>query len=235
VVGVVLSGALDDGTAGLLAIRSRGGVAIVQHPKEALYPAMPNNALEHVAVDHVLPVAGIAETLARLTGEPALDPVDPVSDDMNTEVELEGFSMEAIEGGHPGRPSGFSCPDCNGVLWEILDGGLVRFRCRVGHAWSPESLLTQQSEALEAALWVALRTLEERAALATRLGEPARRRGHMITATRFQEQAQEAQQAARLVRRLLLDRGSFASAWLLGSDRRTVPASPPLSTEGTAG
>ncbi|HEX8135353.1 MAG TPA: chemotaxis protein CheB [Actinomycetes bacterium] len=235
VVGVVLSGALDDGTAGLLAIKSRGGVAIVQHPEEALYPGMPNNALEHVEVDHVLPAAGIAETLAGLTSEPVPEPARPASDDMTAEVELERFSMEAIEGGHPGRPSGFSCPDCNGVLWEIQDGGLVRFRCRVGHAWSPQSLLTQQSEALEAALWVALRSLEERAALAARLAEPARRRGHVITATRFEDQAQEAQEAARLVRRLLLDRGSFAAAWPLGSDRRAVPASPPPSTEGTAG
>jgi two-component system chemotaxis response regulator CheB len=230
VVGVVLSGALDDGTAGLLAVKSRGGVAIVQHPEDALYPGMPHNAIEHVEVDHVLPAAGIAETLARLTGEPVPEPAGPVPDEMKAEVELEGFSMEAIEGGNPGRPSGFSCPDCNGVLWEIQDGGLVRFRCRVGHAWSPESLLTQQSESLEAALWVALRTLEERAALASRLAEPARRRGHRITATRFEEQAEEAQQAARLVRRVLLDRG-FAAAWSLGSDRRAMPVSPPPSTE----
>jgi two-component system chemotaxis response regulator CheB len=159
VVGVVLSGALDDGTAGLLAVKSRGGVAIVQHPEDALYPRMPHNAIEHVEVDHVLPAADIGETLGRLAAEPATDPAGAGSDDMQTKVELEGFSMEAIEGGHPGRPSGFSCPDCNGVLWEIRDGGLVRFRCRVGHAWSPESLLTQQSESLEAALWVALRTL----------------------------------------------------------------------------
>jgi len=159
VVGVVLSGALDDGTAGLLAVKSRGGVAIVQHPEDALYPGMPHNAIEHVEVDHVLPAADIGETLGRLAAEPATDPAGAGSDDMQTKVELEGFSMEAIEGGHPGRPSGFSCPDCNGVLWEIRDGGLVRFRCRVGHAWSPESLLTQQSESLEAALWVALRTL----------------------------------------------------------------------------
>jgi two-component system, chemotaxis family, protein-glutamate methylesterase/glutaminase len=235
VAGVVLSGTLDDGTAGLLAIKSRGGVAIVQHPEEALYPGMPNNAIEHVEVDHVLPAAGIAGTLARLAREPVPEPADPVAAELKAEVELEGFSMEAIGGGNPGRASGFSCPDCNGVLWEIQDGGLVRFRCRVGHAWSPESLLTQQSEALEGALWVALRALEERAAMAIRLAEPARRRGHMITATRFGEQAQEARQAAGLVRRLLLDRGSFAAAWPLGSDRRTVPSPPPPSTEGTAG
>jgi two-component system, chemotaxis family, protein-glutamate methylesterase/glutaminase len=109
VAGVVLSGALDDGTAGLLAIKSRGGIAIVQHPEEALYPGMPNNAIEHVEVDHVLPAAGIAETLRRLTGEPVPEPKNPVSDEMKAEVELEGFSMEAIEGGtrvgRPGSPA----------------------------------------------------------------------------------------------------------------------------------
>jgi two-component system, chemotaxis family, protein-glutamate methylesterase/glutaminase len=220
VVGIVLSGALDDGTAGLLAIRSRGGVAVVQQPEEALYPGMPLNAIEHVDVDHVLPAAAIGEALTGLTAEPAMQPSAPAPNHMKLEVEVEGLSMEAIESGNPGRPSGFSCPDCNGVLWEIQDGGLVRFRCRVGHAWSPESLLTQQSEALEAALWIALRSLEERAALAERLAEPARRRGHTITATRFQEQAQEAQQAARLVRRLLLDRDSLAAAWPLRGSRR---------------
>jgi two-component system, chemotaxis family, protein-glutamate methylesterase/glutaminase len=150
------------------------------------------------------------------------------------EVEMEGFSLEAFEGNHPGRPSGFSCPDCNGVLWQIQDGGLERYRCRVGHAWSPESLLTQQSEALEAALWVALRSLEERAALARKLAEPARRRGHSITATRFEEQATEAQQAARLVRDLLLDRDAFATAWPLASDRHRSAAAQP-SMEATDG
>jgi two-component system, chemotaxis family, protein-glutamate methylesterase/glutaminase len=235
VIGVVLSGALDDGTAGLLAIKSRGGVAVVQHPEEAIYPGMPHNASMHVQVDHVLPAAAIGEALTRLVAVPTEQPAGPAPHGMRLEVEVEGFSMDALESGNPGRPSGFSCPDCNGVLWEIQDGGMVRFRCRVGHAWSPESLLTQQSEGLEAALWVALRSLEERAALAARLAEPARRRGHTITATRFQEQAQETQQAARLVRRLLLDRDSFAAGWPLASDRRPAPAPPPPSTERTDG
>jgi CheR methyltransferase, all-alpha domain len=115
---------------------------------------------------------------------------------------------------------GFSCPDCNGVLWAIQDGGLQRFRCRVGHAWSPESLLIRQSEALEAALWIALRSLEERAALARRLAEPARRRGHTITATRFEEQASEAQQAARVVRTVLLDRDNLVTVRPLPGDRQ---------------
>jgi two-component system chemotaxis response regulator CheB len=233
VVGVVLSGALDDGTGGLLAIKSRGGIAVVQDPADALYPGMPGNALQHVEVDHVLPAAAMGELLARLIADSAEAPADPAPTGMRVEAEMEGFSLEAFEGDHPGRPSGFSCPDCHGVLWAIRDGGLERYRCRVGHAWSPESLLTQQSEALEAALWIALRSLEERAALARRLAEPARRRGHRITATRFEEQASEAQQAARLVRDLLLNRGNFATAWPLAGDRH---GSAPLpSMEATDG
>jgi two-component system chemotaxis response regulator CheB len=230
VVGVVLSGALDDGTAGLVAVRSRGGVAVVQDPADALYPAMPASALEHVEVDHVVTTAAMGPLLARLAVEPATEPSGPAPTDMKVEVEVEGFSMEAMEGEHPGEPSGFSCPDCNGVLWGIEDGGLQRFRCRVGHAWSPESLLTRQSDSLEAALWIALRSLEERAALARRLAEPARRRGHSITAARFDEQATEAQQAARVVRDLLLDRDAFATAWPLVGDRQ-APAVTPTSEE----
>jgi two-component system, chemotaxis family, protein-glutamate methylesterase/glutaminase len=233
VIGVVLSGALDDGTAGLLAIKSRGGIAVVQNPEDALYPGMPGNALEHAQVDHVLAAASMGKLLARLLADLAEPPADPAPTGMRVEVEMEGFSMEAFEGHHPGRPSGFSCPDCHGVLWQIKDGGLERYRCRVGHAWSPESLLIQQSEALEAALWVALRSLEERAALARRLAEPARRRGHAITATRFEEQAAEAQQAARLVRDLLLNRDTFATAWPLSGDRHE--SAPPPTTQATDG
>jgi two-component system chemotaxis response regulator CheB len=233
VIGVVLSGALDDGTAGLLAIKSRGGIAVVQNPEDALYPGMPGNALEHAQVDHVLAAASMGKLLTRLLANLAEPPADPAPTGMRVEVEMEGFSMEAFEGHHPGRPSGFSCPDCHGVLWQIKDGGLERYRCRVGHAWSPESLLTQQSEALEAALWVALRSLEERAALARRLAEPARRRGHAITATRFEEQAAEAQQAARLVRDLLLNRDTFATAWPLAGDRHE--SAPPQTTGATDG
>jgi two-component system chemotaxis response regulator CheB len=233
VIGVVLSGALDDGTAGLLAIKSRGGVAVVQDPADALYPGMPGNALEHVQVDHVAAAASMGQLLVGLIADRLEPPPDPAPSEMRAEVAMEGFSLEAMEGAHPGQPSGFSCPDCNGVLWQIRDGGLERYRCRVGHAWSPESLLTQQSEALEAALWVALRSLEERAALARRLAEPAHQRGHSITATRFEEQAAEAQQAARLVRDLLLQRDTFATAWPLASDRHGPGGPPPAeATDG---
>jgi two-component system chemotaxis response regulator CheB len=233
VIGVVLSGALDDGTAGLVAVKSRGGVAVVQDPSDALYPAMPGNALEHVQVDHVVAAASMGKLLARLLADLAEPLPGPVPGGMQVEVEMEGFSPEASEGDHPGRPSGFSCPDCNGVLWQLREGGLERYRCRVGHAWSPEGLLIQQSEALEAALWVALRSLEERGSLARRLAEPARRRGHSITASRFEEQAAEAEQAARLVRELLVNRGNFATPWPLPGGRHGSAA--PLSTGAADG
>jgi two-component system chemotaxis response regulator CheB len=190
---------------------------------------MPSNALEVVDVDHVVPAGALGELLAGLVAEPAAEQPGPAPADMKVEVEVEGFSLDAMEGEHPGEPSGFSCPDCNGVLWGIQDGGLRRFRCRVGHAWSPQSLLTRQSESLEAALWIALRSLEERAALARRLAAPARGRGHRITAARFEEQAAEAQNAARVVRDLLLNRDSFATGWPLIGDRRGLPPAP----EGT--
>jgi two-component system, chemotaxis family, protein-glutamate methylesterase/glutaminase len=167
VIGVVLSGVLDDGTAGLAAIKSRGGLAVVQDPDDAIYPGMPHNAIEHVAVDHVLPADDIAKLLVRLCEEPVDDAGHPPPPLMEIEADLAMMSETAMNHPErPGQPSGFSCPDCNGVLYEIKDGEITRYRCRVGHAWSAESLLGEQAEQLDAALWMALRGLEEKAALA---------------------------------------------------------------------
>jgi two-component system chemotaxis response regulator CheB len=228
VVGVVLSGALDDGTAGLVAVKGRGGVSVVQDPEDALYRGMPTSAIEGDHVDQVLPVPDIAALIATLARESAPDVAPPVSELLKAEDDMADLSMDAIERDNPGRPSAFSCPDCNGVLWELREGEVIRFRCRVGHAWSPESLLSEQREALEAALWVALRSLEERASLARRMAAPARERGHRMTAARFDEQAEESDRAAELVRKLLLERDSLGAAWPLGdAPRRTLPPREP--------
>jgi two-component system, chemotaxis family, protein-glutamate methylesterase/glutaminase len=225
-VAVVLSGALDDGTAGLVAVKRAGGVTMVQDPDDALYQGMPSSAIEHNRVDRVLPAHAIAGEIARLAGDPDAEQppaaLPPESGLVKVEDGMANLSMSAVKGGNPGRPSAFSCPDCNGVLWELHDGDLIRFRCRVGHAWSPESLLSEQREQLEAALWIALRSLEERASLARRLAGPARQRGHRITAARFEEQAAESGNAAELVRRFLIERDSLGEAWPLG-DLRTKP------------
>jgi two-component system chemotaxis response regulator CheB len=206
VMGAVLSGVLDDGTAGLAAIAGQGGTTLVQDPEDALYRDMPANALRHVAVDHVATAADLGPLLARLSaedvdGEPHRHPIPAL---LRMEADLAKMDDSAMnDGERPGTPSGLSCPDCNGVLFEIRDGPLTRYRCRVGHAWSAESLFGQQSQQLEGALWMALRVLEEKAALARMLRDRAAFREHEITARRFDVQGAEATQAASLIRSML--------------------------------
>ena len=205
VVGVVLTGSLDDGTAGLLAIKRLGGVAIVQDPVDALYPSMPLHALEHVDVDYKLPVSEIGPLITRLAYEP-LDKEGAyhVPEEMEIEMRIAEMNMHALNNGeHAGNPSIFSCPECGGVLWEIRDGELVRFRCRVGHAYSIESMMAAQSEGVEEALWAALKTLEESVSLSRRLADQARERGQDWLAQRFEEKLQDAVQRAEMIRSVL--------------------------------
>lgn len=203
VTGVVLSGSLDDGAAGLLAVKLRGGRTLVQDPDEALHPGMPKAAIAAAEVDEVLPVKEIAHRLAELVGEYA-PPAPPVSELMEMESAMANLDPGAMnERERPGVPSGWSCPDCSGTLFQVEEGGLVRFRCRVGHGWSPAALVAQQSASLDTALWVALRTLEEKAALSGELGQRAAERGHRLTAQQFSQQSEEALQAATMVRDLI--------------------------------
>lgn len=215
VVGVVLSGALDDGTAGLLAVKQLGGVAIVQDPEEAMYEGMPRSAIENVEVDRILPVAQIAALLVELANQPVAIKTAAVSDDMEMEADMAELELNAMQNpDRPGTPSPYACPDCGGVLWELNEAKLVRFRCRTGHAYSTNSLLAAQSEAMEDALWVALRALEEKAALTERMAVRARELQQRYSAGRFAEQAQTARQRATLVRQLILkeNNGSESTA-----------------------
>ena len=205
VIGVVLTGNLDDGTAGLMAIKSAGGVAVVQHPSDALYAGMPSSASQHVAVDHLLPLAEMPAQLIRLVGQPVEEKgPGPVARQQSTEVEISEMDRGALESDRAGTPSGYVCPECTGSLWEVQEGQLVRFRCRVGHAYSMETLLAEQGEAMDAALWAAYRALEERAALTERMAERMRERGQASLARRYHEQTTETRHRAELIRRVLL-------------------------------
>jgi len=212
VAGVVLTGALNDGTVGLAAVKRRGGVAVVQDPDDAPFAGMPQSAIEHVEVDHCLPLSEIAPLLARIVREevPAEEEgAYPVPDDMELEsrmARIDSTTPENVE--KLGHPSGFTCPECEGPLWEIRDREVLRFRCRVGHAYTAESMVTEKYEALEAALWVALNTLEEGAQMSRRLAAEARARGHEHAAARFEERARKAREQAGLIRQAL---GSDAS------------------------
>ncbi|MCC7206462.1 MAG: chemotaxis protein CheB [Anaerolineae bacterium] len=206
VIGIILSGTLDDGTAGLMAVKLRGGIAVVQDPESAAYPGMPRSALENVQVDHVVPLNHIASLVARYavpnpgniasTSLPA--PPEPT---ISGDAELEA---NVLDDDKRGQPSVFACPECGGALWEINEGGLVRFRCRTGHAFSAQTLLAEQVESLEEALWVALRALEEQSELASRLAERALQHGHRHGRAHFLRQAQEAKERAAVIRRVLL-------------------------------
>ena len=220
VIGVVLSGMLDDGTAGLRVVKAQGGVAVVQDPADAVYASMPRSAIEHAPVDFVAPVAELAGLLVSLAqeeveeavpqdkgrdgGQTGQDAGEDTGAALTYEADIAEFDVDAIETEHkPGVPSSFSCPECGGVLWEI-DRELPRFRCRVGHAFTAQSLLAEQTGALETALWTALTALEETAALSARLYRRALERGHESSALRFQERSRTAQEHARVIRQTLL-------------------------------
>jgi two-component system chemotaxis response regulator CheB len=221
VVGVILTGSLDDGAAGLWAIKQRGGIAVVQEPDDALYPSMPSSALAHVQVDYRLPVAEMGTTLVQLANQPAPEEgAYPVPEDMEQETQYtEMQDADTLASNERlGTPSAFSCPECGGVLWELHNGNLVRFRCRVGHAFSIESVLAAQTEQLEAALWTALKTLEESASLSQHMAQRARGRGQDWLARNFQQQAHNAEQRAITIRQVLR------------KDEPDMPGSSPLPT-----
>jgi two-component system chemotaxis response regulator CheB len=195
VIGVVLTGYLDCGTAGLLSIKARGGKALVQDPRDALVTAMPLSAIAHAPVDHVVPMGEIAGLVTRLAREPA-DPLPP---------HLPGV-LAAVEGDEPGLGSDIVCPICHGKLTETEVNGYHSFHCHVGHSFSLESVAAEQAEEVERALWSAARALEESAALAGRLAAMAK--GDMRQ--RFSEKEQAQIRDADLIRRILLAGGVLA-------------------------
>jgi two-component system chemotaxis response regulator CheB len=206
VIGVILSGVLDDGTAGLYAVSQAGGITIVQAPSDALYPSMPLSAIQAVPVDVVGSVDEIGAILERVTMHPtppthppSLSPVDDKSSGDYTERALRGGGALEMKG----RPSRFTCPDCGGALWESTEEGMSKFRCRVGHSWTSMALLQEQSSQLEQALWTALRTLAERADLARRMRDQAADRQHEHAERLFESQLSELENKAHVIREVL--------------------------------
>ncbi|MBL6458457.1 chemotaxis protein CheB [Belnapia sp. T6] len=202
-IGVVLSGLLDDGTAGLVAIKACGGLSVVQDPEDAAWPDMPLNALRGDSPDHSATLADLPALLDRLARSPAGPPragLPQLSAEVSIAEQEEAVSDPALQA-PLGTPSRISCPQCGGVLNEIEEGRLPRFRCQIGHAYGPESLLASQAEALEAALGVAIRTHNERRLLFRRMEAAALGRKLPHAAARWARAAEEAARAARLITR----------------------------------
>jgi two-component system chemotaxis response regulator CheB len=226
VVGIILSGMLDDGTHGLWAVKKQGGIAIVQDVQEATYASMPMSALDRVDVDHVLPVIQMPALLSRLAGEDG------------RRRSRTSFSAAARTNGRRSRkraapvapiengvPAVVACPDCGGTLWERDDDDVLRFRCRVGHAYAAQSLLAAQDERLEDAMWTALRILEEGAAVRHRMAERVASRGLTEISRGYEASAREAEEQAQTIRKIL-DRGVARAA-----DVEAVAASERSSSE----
>lgn len=204
VTAVLLSGVLNDGTYGMMAVKQGGGLAIVQDPGQADYPDMAASAIEDVEIDHVLPAIEIANLLKKLVMQPVVQEVVPMQrEERGGQDRLEGPRTDTIEQPPPGDLAPFVCPDCGGALWEARHGKLHRYRCHVGHAYTAEALLAGQTEELEAALWAALRSLEENVELSRRLSQRASDAGHTRMAQQHQEHSNEMEQRAELVQRLL--------------------------------
>lgn len=214
VIGVVLTGALDDGAAGIVSIKDAGGITLAQDPQEAFSPGMPRSAIATGKVDHVLPLRDIPILLAALVEEEAAAPVPPreLTHLRAMEPDLGEARLAVHSADRPGTPAVFSCPECHGTLWELDQGGILRFRCRVGHVYSPDSMLSAQTDEVDRALWTALRTLEERAALAHKLAERGRERSHLWVDKAFTIRAREAEKEAAQIRALLRVRGGSIHA-----------------------
>ena len=211
VIGVVLTGAMGDGTAGLWTIKLRGGTTIVQDPDEALHASMPRNAIQHVKVDHVAPLAEIAALLARLTQEEAPSPTEQDMKEQNkTEVELNAakadpnMKWQAIL--ELGEQTALTCPECHGVLTRIKEGSLERYRCHTGHAHSSESLLAAVSEQVEERLWESVRALDEAVMLLTSVGDQAAATGDVRGAEAFYKEARQARERGVRLRTVASER-----------------------------
>lgn len=208
VTGVVLSGSLDDGSAGLVAVKNGGGIVVVQDPDEAEFPDMPANARERAGVEVILRADQLGPYLAQVALQNGARAMLPREVPLET-IEEAPAGERSLRSDELGVASGLTCPDCHGALWEIRDGTSIRYRCRVGHAYSEDSMLTAQTDSVERAVWAALRALEERVALMHKLADNARRRGNEGIAAMFEERVNPVDRDVRTLRELIVSGGTL--------------------------
>jgi two-component system, chemotaxis family, protein-glutamate methylesterase/glutaminase len=201
VIGVLLTGVLDDGTAGLIAVKKCGGITIVQDPKEAAYAEMPQTALNNVDVNHCASISEIAVLLEKYVKKNP-GKVKPVPDAIRIEAGIaERVLSDVAQVGSLGSQVPYNCPNCGGILWEMTATGRLRYRCHTGHSFTAKALLTSQTEKIEETLWVSLRMFEERKNLLNNL---AKNETLALPKRRYAEQARAAQIHIERIRAMLL-------------------------------
>lgn len=203
VVGVVLTGLLDDGAAGLAAIKRCGGITVVQDPADAEADSMPLSALSACDIDYRAPTGKMAHLLAQLAKEPA-PPAPSVARDIALEVQIAaGRPSTPEEVAQIATPVALSCPSCGGVLSQIAEPARLRFRCQIGHAYTADVLDKEQEAAVAEAIVVALRVLEERHTLLIKMAADAKRRNQSSSAGQYEERAVDYRQKADMLRKAI--------------------------------
>jgi two-component system, chemotaxis family, protein-glutamate methylesterase/glutaminase len=223
-IGVVLTGTMGDGASGLQALKACGGLTVVQDPGDAEFAEMPATALRLARPDHVAELGAMPALLAELVKCPAGRPLQ-VPERLKYEVDIARnghSSMSTMD--RIGRRSVMSCPDCNGVLWEIDEDNVVRFRCHVGHAYTAELLSLALDDNLRRALGSALRALDERIALARKLQQVASDSGHRLLAESWARKLREAEEEATVLRESTRRADEIASRYAHGSSPDDVSA-----------
>jgi len=213
VIGVVLSGSLDDGTAGLWQIKDRKGLAFVQDPEEATYPSMPQSAIDHVDADVVGTLDHLAQNIAwEIARDQTLPPVAPPRHGQQVENRV-ALGENGMHAGvlNLGKASKYTCPECHGVLVQIEEGRFLRFRCHTGHAYSLKSLLTEVNDAVDVSLWSTVRAIEERILILKQLADLADRNNQPEKAARLRAKAEQAEEKCQPLRDLVLDADFFAA------------------------
>ena len=230
VIGIVLSGLLNDGTSGLWSVKRLGGVTIIQDPDDADYPSMPLNVTEYVDVDYTMPAAEMGSLLKKLTTEKASkkpkiskQEMDSLKMEVIISKQDNAFAMGIM---NEGNLTPFTCPECHGVLVRLIEGKFIRFRCHTGHAYTASALLADLSKNVEETLWQAMRGLEETTLLLNQIGEHFRKQGMKDAAGIFAGKAEMTTKRARVIH------DSVFAQEILSEDIRHVKSKPSKASKG---
>jgi two-component system chemotaxis response regulator CheB len=206
VIAVLLTGMLDDGVAGLRAVRAAGGVVIVQDPVDAAFPELPTRALQALEPDRKLPIDAVGPAIIELVN----GPVDPVAAPRAVELEAE-LDRRGSESAEPdvmsalGPQTIVSCPECHGPMWQVGDQALRRFRCYLGHVTTARELVSASASEVESALWSAMRALHDQAVTLESLAADATHLGNGQSADSFASRARHVQRHLELLRKFMMD------------------------------
>ena len=226
VIGVVLSGILNDGVSGLWTIKQHGGLAIVQNPDDAEQPQLPQNALEYVEPDYVKPASEIGSLISELARKTAPERGQVLEKELKR---LEAEVLIAMKGNafemgimNLGEFTPFTCPECHGALVKLVEGNIIRFRCHTGHAYTASSLLAEVSELVESDLWRSVRTLEEMSMLLSHIGEQFEKMNNPDAASLFYAKAEESTKRARNIHDAVYLQNKYSEDLRLNNYNRTL-------------